>query len=252
MFKYKQITDVLGRGILDGRGLPAIEVEVLSENGEIGRAAVSLELPEEHMEEMAESIVLFVNTTMADMMIGENLLAQNHMDQILERMTFASGEQSVRRYAARVISCAVARTAAESLGIPLYQYLGGIQVQSCPEVRICLPEGKEPELHCRSLFEKWKSGYCHTSICLEGQKHLSEKKMDASQYITVSQCLNEIRIWKKEGKERIVLKDTGFVTDAFLVDLAVAAGVDILELRPPVRGENTVKYTQIMRIQEHL
>ena len=46
MFKYKQITDVLGRGILDGRGLPAIEVEVLSEDGDIGRAAVSLEIPQ--------------------------------------------------------------------------------------------------------------------------------------------------------------------------------------------------------------
>ena len=36
MFKYRQITDVLGRRILDGRGMPAIEVEVLSEDGEVG------------------------------------------------------------------------------------------------------------------------------------------------------------------------------------------------------------------------
>lgn len=86
MFKYRQITDVLGRRILDGRGMPAIEVEVLSEDGEVGSVSVSLEVSEAHMEEMTEEIILLVNTTIADMLIGENLLAQNHLDQLLERM----------------------------------------------------------------------------------------------------------------------------------------------------------------------
>lgn len=251
MFQYKQIADVLGRKILDGRGLPGVETEVLSEDGEIGRVAVSLKLPEEQIEEMAESIVLFINTTMADMLIGENLLAQKHMDQIFTRMAEGSEQYSTRRYALRALSCALAKTAAGNLGIPLYQYLGGIQVQSCPAVRICLPEGKEPEAHCQMLIDKWKMQYHNTSICQEGQQDLSEIRIDFECYTTVSQCLNEIHTLKKDGKGRLILKDTGYAADAFLVDLAVAAEVDILELRPPVRGENTVKYTQIMRIQEH-
>lgn len=252
MFKYKQITDVLGRCILDGRGLPAIEVEILSEDGEIGRAAVSLELPEEHMEELAESMILFINTSIADMLIGENILSQNHIDQILERMAGIDQKKNMRSQAARVVSCAAARTAANSFGIPLYQYLGGIQIQTCPTVRICLSKGKEEDTFCQSAINKWKKIYRKTSVIWEEQEHDSEKKIDTGSYTTISQYLREIRSWKKELRDPIVLKDNGYVLDDFIVDLAIASEVDILELRPPVCGENTVKYSQLMRIQEHL
>ena len=127
MFKYRQITDVLGRRILDGRGMPAIEVEVLSEDGEVGSVSVSLEVSEAHMEEMTEEIILLVNTTIADMLIGENLLAQNHLDQLLERMADGMEACRVRTGAARAVSCAVARTASGSLGIiwAVYRCRGG-------------------------------------------------------------------------------------------------------------------------------
>ena len=104
MFKYRQITDVLGRKILDGRGMPAIEVAVLSEDGEVGSASVSLEVLEEHIEEMAEEIILLVNTTIADIMIGENLLTQNHLDQLLERMAGEKEAGSARSSAVRSAS----------------------------------------------------------------------------------------------------------------------------------------------------
>ena len=252
MFKYRQITDVLGRRILDGRGMPAIEVEVLSEDGEVGSVSVSLEVSEAHMEEMTEEIILLVNTTIADMMIGENLLAQNHLDQLLERMAGGTEAGRVRLGAVRAVSCAVARTASGSLGIPLYQYLGGIQVQGCPAVRICLPQEKEPEPRCQILIQKWRAQYGQTSVICGMREQDTEKIIESSQFVTVTRCLNEIRSWKKDGKGQIGLRDTDHTTDAFLVDLAVAAGVDFVELRPPVRGENTVKYTRIMRIQEHL
>ena len=252
MFKYRQITDVLGRKILDGRGMPAIEVAVLSEDGEVGSASVSLEVLEEHIEEMAEEIILLVNTTIADIMIGENLLTQNHLDQLLERMAGEMETGSARSSAVRAASCAVAKTASESLGIPLYQYLGGIQVQGCPAVQICLPQEKEAEPHCQKLIEKWKAQYSRTSVICETQEQDREKIVASSQFATVTRCLNEIRSRKKTGKEPIGLRDTDHTTDDFFVDLAVAAGVDFVELRPPVRGENTVKYTRIMRIQEHL
>ena len=115
MFKYKQITDVLGRSILDGRGLPAIEVEVLGEDGEIGRGAVSLPGPEDNLEELAESLALFINRNLADKIIGENLLAQKHVDQILERSAGGVQEMQMRKYAIRAISCAAARTATKHL-----------------------------------------------------------------------------------------------------------------------------------------
>lgn len=252
MFKYKQITDVLGRSVLDGRGLPAIEVEVLGEDGEIGRGAVSLEGSEEYLEELAESLVLFINTTVADMLIGENLLAQSHIDQILERMAGSFSETNARKSAVRAVSCAAARTASESLGIPLYQYLGGVQVQGCPILRISIPEGREPGRQCQIFMEKWKLRYEKTEIVREEERAEAEKRICSGQYTTVTQCLREIHAWKKNKTEPVVLKDTEYIADGFLVDLAVAAGVHVLELRPPVRGENTVKYTQLMRILEHL
>lgn len=252
MFQYKQITDVLGRQILDGRGLPALEVEILSEDGETGRLAVSLNASEERMEELAESLELLINTEIADMLIGENLLAQSHVDQILERIAGVVGEGAARKSAVRAVSCVTARTAAESLGIPLYQYLGGVQVQSIPLVRICIPEEKQPGAQCRIRMEKWKEYYKHTEISSEGREDRMEKRMRSDEYVTVTQCLKQIHTWKKQKTEPVVMKDMEYAVDAFLVDLAVAAGVDVLELRPPVRGENTVKYTQLMRILEHL
>ena len=252
MFKYKQITDVLGRSILDGRGLPAIEVEVLGEDGEIGRGAVSLPGPEDDLEELAESLVLFINRNLADKIIGENLLAQKYVDQILERSAGSMQEMQMRKYAIRAISCATARTATKHLGIPLYQYLGGVQAQSYPILRIGIPEEKTPGARCQILMDRWKKRYEKTEIGMETLETKAEKVIQPEQYITVTQCLKEIRTWKEQREKTIVLKDSEYVLDAFLVDLAVASGADVLELRPPVRGENTVKYSRLMRILEHL
>ena len=252
MFKYKQITDVLGRSILDGRGLPAIEVEVLGEDGEIGRGAVSLPGPEDNLEELAESLALFINRNLADKIIGENLLAQKHVDQILERSAGGVQEMQMRKYAIRAISCAAARTATKHLGIPLYQYLGGVQAQSYPILRIGIPEEKTPGARCQILMDRWKKRYEKTEIGMETLETKTEKVIHPEQYITVTQCMKEIRAWKEQGEKTIVIKDGEYVLDAFLVDLAVASGADVLELRPPVRGENTVKYSRLMRILEHL
>ena len=252
MFKYKQITDVLGRCILDGRGVPAIEAEVLGEDGEIGRGAVSLPDSENDLEELAESLVLFINRNLADKIIGENLLAQKYVDQILERSAGSMQEMQMRKYAIRAISCATARTATKHLGIPLYQYLGGVQAQSYPILRIGIPEEKTPGARCQILMDRWKNRYEKTEIGMETLETKAEKVIQPEQYITVTQCLKEIRAWKEQGEKTIVLKDSEYVLDAFMVDLAVASGADVLELRPPVRGENTVKYSRLMRILEHL
>ena len=252
MFKYKQITDVLGRRILDGKGLSAIEVEVLGEDGEVGKAAVSLSGPDEYLEQMAESLVLFINTNIADGIIGENLLAQNHIDQILERIAGSEQETTARKSAVRAVSCASARAAAKHLGLSLYQYLGGVRIQSCPALRIAIPEEKRPGAQCQILMDRWKEQYPKTKICVEKKETDTEKIIEPGWYSTVTQCMKDIGDWKENGKKQIILKDTEYVTDSFLIDLAVASGVDFLELRPPVRGENTVKYTRLMRILEHL
>ena len=101
-------------------------------------------------------------------------------------------------------------------------------------------------------MDRWKKRYEKTEIGMETLKTKTEKVIHPEQYITVTQCLKEIRVWKEQGEKTIVIKDGEYVLDAFLVDLAVASGADVLELRPPVRGENTVKYSRLMRILEHL
>ena len=158
----------------------------------------------------------------------------------------------MRKYAIRAISCAAARTATKHLGIPLYQYLGGVQAQSYPILRIGIPEEKTPGAKCQILMDRWKKRYEKTEIGMETLETKTEKVIHPEQYITVTQCLKEIRAWKEQEEKTIVIKDGEYVLDAFLVDLAVASGADVLELRPPVRGENTVKYSRLMRILEHL
>ena len=101
-------------------------------------------------------------------------------------------------------------------------------------------------------MDRWKKRYEKTAIGMETLETKTEKLIHPEQYTTVTQCLKEIRTWKEQGEKTIVLKDSEYVLDAFLVDLAVASGADVLELRPPVRGENTVKYSRLMRILEHL
>ncbi len=145
MCNYMPITDVYAREILDSRGNPTVEVEIMTEDGSVGRAAVpsgastgqyeAVELRDKdtrYQGKGVEQACHFVNSILADAIIGENVYEQAAIDRILCR---EDGTENKRRLGANGIlgiSMAAAVTAAKSLNIPLFRYLGGMHAHRMP------------------------------------------------------------------------------------------------------------------------
>lgn len=141
-----QIIDVLGREILDSRGNPTVEVEVLLESGAVGRAAVpsgastgkheAVELRDgdknRYMGKGVTKAVDYINNEIADEIIDFDATDQIAIDNFLIEL---DGTKNKSRFGANAIlgvSLACAKAAAEALGLPLYQYIGGTNAKTLP------------------------------------------------------------------------------------------------------------------------
>ncbi len=139
------ILDVIGRQILDSRGNPTVEVDVELASGGWGRAAVpsgastgsfeAVELRDGGKAYGGKGVlnaVGFVNEQIAEALIGVDAIDQREVDRL---MIEADGTPNKGRFGANAIlgaSLAVARAAADALGIPLYRYLGGVNAHVLP------------------------------------------------------------------------------------------------------------------------
>ena len=145
MNRYLAITDVYAREILDSRGNPTIEVEVLAGDEFLGRAAVpsgastgqyeAVELrdSEERYGGLGvQRAVDHVNTKLAQAVIGLNVFDQAHLDQVLLKTDGTQNKSNMGANALLGVSMAAARTAAKALRIPLYAYLGGVNAKKMP------------------------------------------------------------------------------------------------------------------------
>lgn len=140
------IVDVLGREILDSRGNPTIEVEVLLESGVIGRAAVpsGASTGEHEAVELRDGdkaryngkgvlkAVENVNKKIADELIDMDSVEQNEIDQLLISLDGTENKSNLGANAILGVSLAVAKAAAETLELPLYRYIGGINARTLP------------------------------------------------------------------------------------------------------------------------
>jgi enolase len=141
-----EITDVLAREILDSRGNPTVEVEVFLEDGTVGRAAVpsgastgiyeACELrdkdPDRYLGKGVLNAVKHVNTEIAATLVGRNVLDQAEIDGILIELDGTPNKSRLGANAILGASLACAKAAAESLGLPLYQYIGGVNAKTMP------------------------------------------------------------------------------------------------------------------------
>lgn len=138
MKKFIAIQDVYAREIMDSRGNPTIEVEVLAQGDVVGRAAVpsgastgqfeATELRDGEKRYHGLGVrraVEHVNTILAERIIGDNILEQRKIDAKLCRVDGTENKGNLGANAILGVSMAVAQTAAKALQIPLYQYLGG-------------------------------------------------------------------------------------------------------------------------------
>ncbi len=146
MKNYVEIVDVLGRQILDSRCTPTVEVEVILEDGTIGRAAVpsgastgmfeAVELRDEDKSKYLGKGVLKaidnVNNYIAEELIGLNVFDQVLIDKTMINLDGTDNKGKLGANAMLGVSLACARAAAESLGLNLYQYIGGVNAKVLP------------------------------------------------------------------------------------------------------------------------
>ncbi len=141
-----EITSVFARSILDSRGNPTVEVEVQTESGGRGRAAVpsgastgeheALELRDGDKKKWlgkgVEKAVDNVNKTLGPSVIGMDALEQVALDTVLRDADGTPNKGKLGANAILGVSLAVARAAADALQLPLYRYLGGVQARVLP------------------------------------------------------------------------------------------------------------------------
>src|SRR5574343_458190 len=139
------IIKVHARQILDSRGNPTIEVDVVTENGVLGRAAVpsgastgeheAVELRDGGKDYMGKGVlkaVENVNTKIAPELMGVSVFEQNHIDQLMIDLDGTANKSNLGANAMLGVSLAVARAAANALDIPLYRYIGGTNAKTLP------------------------------------------------------------------------------------------------------------------------
>jgi enolase len=143
MFK---ITEVFAREILDSRGNPTIEVDVVLDSGAFGRAAVpsgastgtreALELRDgdksRYLGKSVSKAVENVNETIATELEGLDAREQSLIDMLMIQMDGTENKSKLGANATLGVSLAVARAAAESAGLPLFMYLGGAGARTLP------------------------------------------------------------------------------------------------------------------------
>lgn len=141
-----RIVSILGREILDSRGNPTIEVDVLTESGAFGRAAVpsgastgeneALELRDDDKDRYLGKGVLKavenINDIIAPALIGLNVLEQNQLDAKMLELDGTKTKSNLGANAILGVSLAVAKAAADYLGLPLYRYIGGTNTYVLP------------------------------------------------------------------------------------------------------------------------
>jgi enolase len=139
------IINIHARQIFDSRGNPTVEVDVETENGIFGRAAVpsgastgeheAVELRDGGNEYMGNGVlkaVENVNTILANELLGVSVFEQNYIDQLMCELDGTPNKAKLGANAILGVSLAVAKAAANELGMPLYRYIGGVSANTLP------------------------------------------------------------------------------------------------------------------------
>lgn len=139
------ILNVHARQIFDSRGNPTIEVDVLTENGVLGRAAVpsgastgeheAVELRDggkSYMGKGVQKAVDNVNNIIAEELLGVSVFEQNMIDKLMIEIDGTPNKSKLGANAILGVSLAVAKAAANELNLPLYRYVGGVSANTLP------------------------------------------------------------------------------------------------------------------------
>jgi enolase len=151
------IVDIVGREILDSRGNPTVECDVLLESGTMGRAAVpsgastgsreAIELRDgdksRYLGKGVLKAVQHINTEISEAVLGLDASEQNFLDKTLIDLDGTDNKARLGANATLAVSMAVARAAAEESGLPLYRYFGGMGAVQMPVPMMNVVNGGE-------------------------------------------------------------------------------------------------------------
>ncbi|NNK72369.1 MAG: phosphopyruvate hydratase, partial [Flavobacteriaceae bacterium] len=139
------IIDIHARQIFDSRGNPTVEVDVMTENGVVGRAAVpsgastgeheAVELRDGGNNYMGKGVlkaVENVNKILSQELVGSSVFEQNAIDKTMCELDGTHNKSVLGANAILGVSLAVAKAAANELGLPLYRYVGGVSGNTLP------------------------------------------------------------------------------------------------------------------------
>ena len=140
------ISEIFARQILDSRGNPTVEVDVLTDEGALGRAAVpsgastgiheAVELRDDDKKTYGGKGVLKavknVNDKIAPALIGNDVADQTGIDEMMIRLDGSNNKGKLGANAMLAVSMAVAKAAAEEASLPLYRYIGGTNAKTLP------------------------------------------------------------------------------------------------------------------------
>src|SRR6201986_3099044 len=138
------IIEIRARQILDSRGNPTVEVEVIAESGAVGRAAVpsgastgvheAVELRDgdkkKYLGKGVLKAVKNVNEVIAEELYGMSIMDQAGIDKMMIAMDATPNKSKLGANAMLAVSMAVAKAAAEEAGMPLYRYIGGTNAKT--------------------------------------------------------------------------------------------------------------------------
>lgn len=139
------VRDIFARKILDCRGNPTVEAEVLAGENIVGRASAPAglisadnagsgiqECCHDKLAEMADRMVENINTHIAQELVGKNVFDQEEIDRTMSRLDGTENISVMGAGSVFSVSAAAANAAAAALGLPLYRYLGGVQAKQIP------------------------------------------------------------------------------------------------------------------------
>lgn len=166
MYHFLPVTDVYAREILDSRGNPTIEVEVLAGETFVGRASVpsgastgKFEVVELRDAERryrglgVQQAIDHVNLDIADTIIGVNVFDQRRIDALMIRRDGTDNKSNLGANAMLGVSLAAAKAAANALNLPLYRYLGGVNAHKMPVPMMNIINGGRHADNCLDFQE---------------------------------------------------------------------------------------------------
>jgi len=235
------IVEIRGREVIDSRGNPTVEVEVLTSSGAFGRAIVpsgastgekeAVELRDDDKKRFLGKGVLKavknVNTEIAKGLVGESVLDQNRIDELLIKMDGTANKSRLGANAILGVSMAVAHAAANYLGLPLYRYLGGFNAKKLPVPMMNIMNG--------GAHANWGIDIQEFMIMPVGAKNIKEAiRMGAEIYHNLKAVL------KKENLPVSVGDEGGFAPVLKQNEQAIKLIVTAIELAGYVPGKDVV------------